>query len=182
MNIITVETSQALFLFPNQGTLQGASSSCLTPHKYIKISSLHAHFSYFATVLRILVEEAKRMIINNINHSFSQFMQLQSYPHLLPAAKQSQYLLLHMVFLQLHFDLLPFCFLRPENTSLFSFRQPTQLHLSPHTFPPRKQRQYSFRHPLFMQLQNVFYSTFSFLPPFLKALSRLSSCCPCSWG
>jgi hypothetical protein len=101
-------------------------------------------------------------------------MQLQSSPHLLPPARQSQYLLLHIVFRQLHLDFFPLCFLRPAKASLSSFRHPRQLQLSPHTFPDRKQRQYSFRQPLFVQLQNVFYSTLSFLPAFLKELSRLS--------
>jgi hypothetical protein len=75
-------------------------------------------------------------------------------------------LLLHRFFLQLHFVFFPLCFFLPAKTYFWQFRHSKQLQASVHTFPNRKHRQYSFRHPLFEQLQNVSYATLLFFSKF----------------
>jgi hypothetical protein len=104
-------------------------------------------------------------------------MQLQSSPHRPPAARQSQYLLLHRVFRQLHLAFFPFCFFLPAKICFSQFLHSKQLQLSLQTFPYRKHRQYSFKHPLLEQLQNILSSNIGFLSCFLKDDSRFSNDC-----
>lgn len=67
-------------------------------------------------------------------------MQLHSDPHFTPLARQSQYLLEHDVFLQLHFILLLILFLFSVYYDC-RLKQSTQLQSSLHNFPDLKHLQ-----------------------------------------
>jgi hypothetical protein len=87
---------------------------------------------------------------------FSQFVQPQLLSHLLPYAKQSQYLDEHLDFLQLHLPFFLLFFLFSDEILISeSFLQFKHLQLSPHTAPFLKHLQYYFMQWVLLQLHPV---------------------------
>lgn len=106
-----------------------------------------------------------------IESQFIQFSHWHCFEHLIPFAKQEQYFLLHLVFLQVQYFLYKSSstiapFFRFYIASALSFesillRQSSHLHRDVHTPLLWKHLQYDFRHWLCLQLQNYPLSAMS---------------------
>lgn len=124
----------------------------------------------------------KELIIRDdvINHCDGVFMHPvhpQSYVHFRPALKQSQYLLEHLDFRQLHL-----IGLASSSLFFYTLRHFTHRQLFEQCQPFLKQGQYYFMHLVRMQLQLLteFFSNFLSISP-IYSFTQISSLCTLLW-